>query len=52
MEEAEFEDPGEASPISLAQVAEVVKKFLSGKALGVDEISAEMLNALDIVGLS
>ncbi len=52
VEEAEFEDSGEASPISLAEVAEVVKKLLSGKVPGVDEIHPEMLNALDIVGLS
>jgi len=42
----------EASPISLAEVAEVVKKLFSGKAPGVDEIRLEMLKALDIVGLS
>ncbi len=51
-QEAEFEDLGEASPISLAEVSEVVKKLLSGKAPGVDEICLEMLKALDIVGLS
>lgn len=32
--------------------AEVVKMFLSGKARGMDEIHPEMLEALDIVGLS
>ncbi len=52
MEEAEPEDSGEASLISLAEVSEVVKKLLSGKAPGVDEIHPEMLKALDIVWLS
>ncbi len=52
MEEAEFEDAGEASPISLVEVTEVIKKLLSGKAPGVDEIGPEMLKVLDIVGLS
>jgi len=52
VEEAESEDSGEASPISLAEVAEVVKKILSGKVPCVDEIHPEMLKALDIVGLS
>ncbi len=36
-EEAEFEDSGEASPISLAEVTEVVKKLLSRKVPVVDE---------------
>ncbi len=39
VEEAEFEDPWEASLISLAEVSEVVKKLLSGKVPGVDEIA-------------
>lgn len=52
VEEAEPEDSGESAPISLAEVAEVVKKLLSGKSPGVDEIRPEMLKALDIVGLS
>ncbi len=52
VEEAEFEDPGEALPISLAEVAEVVKKLLSSKAPGVDEIHPEMPNALCTVRLS
>ncbi|KAI3355677.1 hypothetical protein L3Q82_004275 [Scortum barcoo] len=47
-EEAELEDPGEATPISMA---EVVKKLLSGKAPDVDEICLEMLKVLDTVGL-
>ncbi|XP_070689082.1 paralemmin 1a [Pempheris klunzingeri] len=56
VEEAESEDSGEASSVSLAvslaEVAEVVKKLLGGKALWVDDIRPEMLKALDIVGLS
>ncbi|TWW77394.1 hypothetical protein D4764_12G0007840 [Takifugu flavidus] len=40
------------SHISGAEVAEVVKKLLSGKAPGVDEICLEFLKALDVVGLS
>ena len=51
-EGAESEDSGVSSSISVAEVAEVVKKFLGGKAPGVDEIRPEMLKALDIVGLS
>ena len=51
-EEAEYEASREAPPISLAEVAEVVKQLFSGKAPGVDEIRPEMLKALDIVGLS
>ncbi len=43
--------PGEQEG-RIAEVSEVVKKLLSGKVLGVDEISHEMLKALDIVGLS
>jgi len=46
VEEAEFEDSGEASPISLVEVTEAVKKLFSGKAPGVDEIRPEMLKAL------
>ena len=34
------------------EVAEVVKKVLGGRALGVDETYPEFLKALDIVGLS
>lgn len=37
------------SPILLAEVAEL--RSLSGKVLGVDEIHAELLKALDIVEL-
>ena len=51
-EEAETEASGEASPISLPEVAEVVQQLFSGKAPGVDEIRPEMLKALDIAGLS
>ncbi|TWW54144.1 hypothetical protein D4764_0165650 [Takifugu flavidus] len=40
------------SRISGAEVAEVVKKLLGGKAPGVDEIRPEFLKALDVVGLS
>ena len=52
VEDAVFEHSGGALSISLAEVAEVVKKLLSGKAPGVDEICPEILKALDIVGLS
>ena len=52
VEEAGLEDSGVSSFISVAEVAEVVKKLLGGKAPGVDEIRPEMLKALDIVGLS
>ncbi len=47
-----FENLGEASSVSLAEVSKVVMKLLSGKAPGVDEIRPEMLKALNIVGLS
>ena len=40
------------SPISGAEVAEVVRKLLSGRAPGVDEVCPEFLKALDVVGLS
>ena len=43
---------GAGSPISGAEVAEVVKKLLGGRAPGVDEIRPEFLKALDVVGLS
>ena len=39
-------------PISGAEVVEVVKKLLGGKAPGVDEVRPEFLKALDVVGLS
>ena len=42
-EEAESEASGEAPPISLAEVAKVVKQLFNGKAPGVDEIRPEML---------
>ncbi|TWW73571.1 hypothetical protein D4764_15G0009650 [Takifugu flavidus] len=51
-EEAGPGDLGIGSHISGAEVAEVVKKLLGGKALGVDEIRPEFLKALDVVGLS
>ncbi len=38
VEEAEYKDKGEDSSISVAEVAAVVKKLLSGKGPGVDEI--------------
>lgn len=37
VEETETEDSNESSPISLAELAEVVKKLLCGRAPGVDE---------------
>ncbi|KAM4544083.1 uncharacterized protein V3H82_021885 [Fundulus diaphanus] len=49
--EAEPEDSGLGSPISGAEVAEVVKKLLGGKAPGVDEIRPEYLKALDVWAL-
>jgi len=52
IEDAESEDLGEDSPITLAEEATIVKKLSDGKAPGVDEIRPEMLKALDIVGLS
>ncbi|KAK0134739.1 hypothetical protein N1851_029630 [Merluccius polli] len=45
-------DSGVGSPISGAEVAEVVKKLLGGRAPGVDEVRPEFLKALDVVGLS
>ncbi|TKS65587.1 NLR family CARD domain-containing protein 3 CARD15-like protein [Collichthys lucidus] len=51
-EEAESGDPVAVSPISGAEVAEVVKKLLGGMAPGVDEVRPEFLKALDVVGLS
>ncbi|KAK0154376.1 putative uncharacterized transposon-derived protein F52C9.6 [Merluccius polli] len=47
--------PGESgvgSPISGAEVSEVVRKLLGGRAPGVDEVRPEFLKALDVVGLS
>ena len=43
---------GVGSPISGAEVAEVVKKLLGGRAPEVDETRLEFLKALDVVGLS
>ncbi|XP_015253776.1 PREDICTED: macrophage mannose receptor 1-like [Cyprinodon variegatus] len=40
---------GLGPPISLAKVIEVVKKFLGGKAPGVDEIRPEYLRAVDVI---
>lgn len=40
--EAELDDSGETSLISLAEVSEVVQRLLSGKVPGVDEIHLEM----------
>ncbi|KAK7881169.1 hypothetical protein WMY93_029578 [Mugilogobius chulae] len=51
-EEAETEDSGGGSPITQAEVTEVVNKLLSGKAPGVDEIRPEYLKSLDVAGLS
>ena len=51
----EEEDPGGSGggpPITGAEVTEVVKKLLGGRAPGVDEIRPEYLRALDVVGLS
>ncbi|XP_072565970.1 uncharacterized protein [Paramormyrops kingsleyae] len=51
-EEAESGDLMVDLPISGAEVAEVVKKLLGGRAPGVDEIRPEFLKALDVAGLS
>ncbi|TWW77679.1 hypothetical protein D4764_12G0010690 [Takifugu flavidus] len=50
-EEAGPGDLGTGSHIPGAEVAEVVKKLLSGKAPGEDEIRPDLLKALDVVGL-
>ena len=52
MLEAELEDEGGSSLISLGEVTEVVKQLHNGKAPGVDEIHPEMLKALGVEGLS
>lgn len=52
LEGEESEDSGEVSPISLAEVSEVVKKPFRGKTSRMDEIHPEMLKGLDIVQLS
>lgn len=41
VEEAESNDSREASPVSFAEVAEVVRKLPGGKALDVDDICTE-----------
>ncbi|KAI3369934.1 hypothetical protein L3Q82_024740 [Scortum barcoo] len=51
-EEAEAGDSEVDSSITQAEVTEVVRKLLSGKAPGVDEIRPEYLKSLDVVGLS
>ncbi|KAI3359357.1 hypothetical protein L3Q82_002863 [Scortum barcoo] len=50
-EEAEAGD-SEVDSITQAEVTEVVRKLLGGKAPGVDEIRPEYLKSLDVVGLS
>ncbi len=52
IEEAEAGCSEVASSITRAEVTEVVKKLLGGKAPGVDEIRPEYLKSLDVVGLS
>ncbi|KAK3519870.1 hypothetical protein QTP70_006704 [Hemibagrus guttatus] len=51
-EEPEAEDSEVDSFINQAEVTEVVKQLLGGKAPGVDEIRPEYLKSLDVVGLS
>ena len=51
-EEAESESSEMGPPISGADVAEVVKKLLGGRAPGVNEVRPEFLKALDVVGVS
>ncbi|KAI3375727.1 hypothetical protein L3Q82_003723 [Scortum barcoo] len=51
----EFAEAGDSevdSSITQAEVTEVVRKLLGGKAPGVDEIRPEYLKSLDVVGLS
>lgn len=48
---AETEDAGGDTPITQAEITEVVRKLLSGKAPGVDETRPQYLKSLD-VGLS
>ncbi|KAK7916510.1 hypothetical protein WMY93_012271 [Mugilogobius chulae] len=50
-EEAETGDSGGGSPITQAEVTEVVNKLLGGKAPGVDEIRPEYLKSLDVTGV-
>ncbi|KAI3361713.1 hypothetical protein L3Q82_001949 [Scortum barcoo] len=52
LEEAEAGDSEVDSSITQAEVTEVVRKLLGGKAPGVDEIRPEYLKSLDVVGLS
>lgn len=52
VEEAESKDSEEALSISLAEVSEVIKRLVSGKEPGVNEIRPEMLKDLDIFGQS
>ncbi|KAI3359405.1 hypothetical protein L3Q82_002908 [Scortum barcoo] len=51
-EEAGAGDSEVDSSITRAEVTEVVRKLLGGKAPGVDEIRPEYLKSLDVVGLS
>lgn len=50
--EADCEDTGKDKSTALAEVTKVVKKLLSGRMPGEDEICPEMLKAKDVVGLS
>uniref|UniRef100_A0AAV2JL93 ribonuclease H n=1 Tax=Knipowitschia caucasica TaxID=637954 RepID=A0AAV2JL93_KNICA len=50
--EAEAEDVGAGTSISLAEVTKVVGSLHGGKAPGVDEIRPDYLKSLDVVGLS
>uniref|UniRef100_A0AAV2LPX6 Reverse transcriptase n=1 Tax=Knipowitschia caucasica TaxID=637954 RepID=A0AAV2LPX6_KNICA len=50
--EAEAEDVGADTSISLAEVTKVVGSLHGGKAPGVDEIRPDYLKSLDVVGLS
>ena len=52
MEEAEAGHSEVDSFITQTEVTEVVRKLLSGKAPGVDEVCPEYLKSLDVVGLS
>ncbi len=52
VEEAGAGDSEVDSSITQAEVTEVVRKLLGGKAPGVDEICPEYLKSLDVVGLS
>uniref|UniRef100_A0A3B3CPX9 B30.2/SPRY domain-containing protein n=1 Tax=Oryzias melastigma TaxID=30732 RepID=A0A3B3CPX9_ORYME len=52
LEEAEAEDSGVGLSIAQAEVTELVKELLCGKAPGVDEFHSEYLKSLDVVGVS